>query len=80
MSKKEQMEAEFSAKLASVNAHFDDLEQMQADTTKLAMERLHNMRQAALDDLSTEYGIPLKKDLGLADSKTIASPPGIPAE
>lgn len=64
MSKREQIEREFSAKKDEIEQRFMQLEAIQAQADKTIREGFKAMRDKELEALSREYGLPLVAQTG----------------
>lgn len=77
MSKREQIEREFSAKKDEIEQRFVQLEEIQVQADKSIREGLKAMRDKELESLSREYGLPLAAQTGEVAAGDIPKPPGL---
>ena len=73
MSKREQIEREFSAKKDEIEQRLMQLEEIQAQADKAIREGFKALHDKALEALSREYGLPLP----VQTKEVLPKPPGL---
>lgn len=77
MSKREQIEREFSAKKDEIEQRLMQLEEIQAQADKAIREGFKALHDKALEALSREYGLPLVAQTEEVAVSDLPKPPGL---